>query len=154
MSRNSSIDVVNRFLSGFPRGTVADECIDPNLTYISLNHDNPELAQTMPWTGTHFGSAVLKKSVAQLLEVWDFHEFKVDTVFGEGEQVAVFDRFTYESKKVKRITKSPFAIYLKVKDGKIVHLQFFEDTYSTAASFRRSGHWEIENAAGPHTVGD
>jgi uncharacterized protein len=53
----------------------------------------------------------------------------------------------------RNITKSAFAIYSKLGNGKIRYFQFFEDTYNTAASFRRSGSWNIENASGVKTVG-
>ena len=39
------------------------------------------------------------------------------------------------------MTDSPFAVWAKVDaaKGKIVYIQFMEDTFSTAASFKKSG---------------
>jgi len=39
---------------------------------------------------------------------------------------------------------SPFAILVKVVDGQVTFLQFFEDGYATAASFRRDGSWTVQ----------
>ena len=36
---------------------------------------------------------------------------------------------------------SPFAVFIKVRDGLIVHLQYMEDTFGTAAIARTGGEW-------------
>ena len=45
-------------------------------------------------------------------------------------------------------------IHVKVTDGKVTFLQFQEDTYATAASFRKSGSWTVqtEPSAEPFVV--
>ncbi|MDB5599103.1 MAG: hypothetical protein JWN71_1147 [Xanthobacteraceae bacterium] len=150
---NPASDVVKKFLDALAQGSFTDEYIDRHIEYISLNRSNPELAEILPWAGTHNGPVEFKKFFGEMLQAWDFLEFQIDTIFGEAEKVAVIGHFTYQSKVVKKITRSPFAIFIKVQDGKIRHFQFFEDTYDTAASFRRTGQWSIENAVGVRTVG-
>jgi hypothetical protein len=39
---------------------------------------------------------------------------------------------------------SPFAILVKVVDGQVTFLQFLEDSYATAASFRKDGSWTVQ----------
>jgi len=39
---------------------------------------------------------------------------------------------------------SPFSIFLKVVDGQVTYLQFLEDSYATASSFRKSGSWTVQ----------
>jgi hypothetical protein len=60
-------------------------------------------------------------------------------IFGSGENVAVFDSFSYKSNAFSITATSPFSIYAKVKDGKITYFQFMEDTFATAATFKVSG---------------
>lgn len=59
----------------------------------------------------------------------------------DGDHVAVFGRFRYKSKTLGKVTDSPFAVLAKVDpgSGKIVYMQFMEDTLSTATSFAKSG---------------
>ena len=38
---------------------------------------------------------------------------------------------------------SPFAILVRVSGGLVTYLQFMEDTYATAASFRSAGSWTV-----------
>jgi uncharacterized protein len=37
---------------------------------------------------------------------------------------------------------------VKVVDGKVTYLQFLEDTYATAASFRKDGSWTVHTKVG------
>jgi uncharacterized protein len=50
---------------------------------------------------------------------------------------------------------SPFSIHVKVVDGQVTHVQFQEDSYATAESFRKGGSWTVQTEpdAAPFTVG-
>jgi hypothetical protein len=43
---------------------------------------------------------------------------------------------------------SPFSILVKVVDGKVTYLQYLEDSYATAASFRKDGSWTVQTEPG------
>ena len=58
----------------------------------------------------------------------------------EGEdKVAVFGRFTYRSNTLGKAVTSPFAILARMIDGRVTYMQFMEDTFGTAATFRAGG---------------
>jgi uncharacterized protein len=59
--------------------------------------------------------------------------------------VAVFGRLTYTSTKLRKTVTSPFAILCKVRAGKVTYMQFMEDTFATAASFRSGGSWKFQS---------
>jgi uncharacterized protein len=86
---------------------------------------------------------------------WENQAFNVTTMFASDENVAVFGDFRYRSKSLDKVVSSPFSILAKVVDGKVTYLQFQEDSYATAASFRRAGSWTVqtEPAAAPFEVG-
>ena len=42
---------------------------------------------------------------------------------------------------------SPFSILVKVVDGQVTYAQFLEDSYATAASFRKHGSWVVQTEA-------
>jgi hypothetical protein len=65
-------------------------------------------------------------------------------MFASGENVAVFGDFRYKSHSLGKVVTSPFAILVKVLDGKVTYLQFLEDSYATAASFRKDGSWTVQ----------
>jgi uncharacterized protein len=81
----------------------------------------------------------------QVSEYWIIDAFNLQFIFGEGENVAVFGDFTYTSRKLRKQIRTPFAILLRLESGKITHMQFMEDTFCTAASFRSGGVWRFQS---------
>jgi uncharacterized protein len=60
----------------------------------------------------------------------------------------VFGDFRYRSNSLGKVVSSPFSILAKVVDGKVSYVQFLEDSYATAASFRRDGSWTVQTEPG------
>ena len=59
----------------------------------------------------------------------------------------MFGDFRYKSNSLGKVVSSPFSILAKVVDGKLTYLQFLEDSYATAASFRSGGSWTVQTQA-------
>lgn len=111
---------------------------------MSLNFSNPELKKIEPWAGTSIGPEGFSSTFVGVAKYWKIEDFTVSDIFGTGEHVAVFGKFTYRSVAVGTTFISPFSIHAKVRGGKIVHFQFMEDTYASASSFRQSGSWTVK----------
>jgi len=79
---------------------------------------------------------------------WETQAFNVTTMFASGENVAVFGDFRYKSNSLGKVVSSPFSILVKVIDGKVTYLQYLEDSYATAASFRKDGSWIVQTEPG------
>jgi uncharacterized protein len=79
---------------------------------------------------------------------WENQAFNVTTMFGSDENVAVFGDFRYKSNSLGKVVTSPFSILVKVVDGQVTYLQFLEDSYATAASFRKDGTWTVQTETG------
>jgi hypothetical protein len=143
----SPIEVVNQWLQNLLDPEVVNELVAPDATYVSLNTNNPELKKIMPWTGTSTGPQAFLDNLGAMFTRWENQAFNVAAVFGSDEDVAVFGDFRYKSHSLGRVVSSPFSIHVKVVDGKVTLLQFQEDTYATAASFRKSGSWTVQTEA-------
>jgi hypothetical protein len=74
------------------RSLVAD-----NVTYVSLNYENLDLKKIMPWAGTSRGAESIVKTFVDVGRFWDNLAFEIEALFGSGENVAMFGRFTYKS---------------------------------------------------------
>ena len=85
------------------------------------------------------------KTFVDVGRYWKMDAFEIEALFGAGENVAVFRRFSYTSSVLGKTVTSPFACYAKVKDGRCIHLQFMEDTFATTNSFRSGGAWTIRS---------
>jgi ketosteroid isomerase-like protein len=112
--------------------------------YVSLNFDNPELRRIMPWAGTKHGRPAFVENFSGVTTRWKSEGFRITDTISEGECVALFGSFTSRSAKLGKVATSPFAVFAKVRDGRISHFQFMEDTFATALTFRSGGAWRIE----------
>jgi uncharacterized protein len=143
----SPIEVVGQWLQNLANPDVINKVVAPTATYVSLNTEDAELKKIMPWAGTSAGPQAFIENLTGIFSHWDVEAFNVTTMFAFEENVAVFGNFRYKSKSIGKVVASPFAILVKVVDGRVTYLQFLEDTYATASSFRKDGTWTVQTKA-------
>lgn len=144
MSR-SPIDVVKTFLKDPTNPEVVGDLIAGDATCVTLNYENKDLRKIMPWVGTARGPQAFLDAFTQVFQFWENQGFEIKELFGTGENVAVFGKFTYKSNTLGKVAVSPFSILAKVRAGKIVYFQYMEDTYATASTFKISGTWKVRS---------
>jgi uncharacterized protein len=145
----SPIEVVGHWLQNLLDPDVVNNVVARDATYVSLNTEDAELRRIMPWAGTSHGPQAVLDNLGAMFSRWENLAFNVSTMFGSGENVAVFGAFRYRSNSLGKEVSSPFSILVKVVDGKVTYLQFLEDSYATAASFRKEGSWTVQTD--PHS---
>ena len=148
LSTKAPKDVVLAFLANSSKDLVkntSEQLVHEDAIYTSLNFDNPELAQIEPWAGTRTGRQIFIDTFSSVGTYWNVDDFQITDILSENETVAVFGSFTYTSVELGNTFTSPFSVKATVKDGQITYLQFMEDTYASAKSFRKEGHWIIQN---------
>jgi ketosteroid isomerase-like protein len=144
MANPSPIEIVGEWLQSLLDPEVVNRVVAPDATYVSLNSDNPELKKIMPWTGTSKGPQAFLDNLGMMFTRWENQAFNVTAMFGSDDNVAVFGDFRYKSHSLDKVVSSPFSILVKVADGQVTFLQFQEDSYATAASFRKDGSWTVQ----------
>ena len=140
----SPIEVVGHWLQNLQDPDVVASVVAPDATYVSLNSEDAELKKIMPWAGTSHGPQAVLDNFGAMFTRWENQAFNVTAMFASEENVAVFGDFRYRSHSVGKVVTSPFSILVKVVDGKVTYIQFLEDTYATASSFRTTGSWTIQ----------
>jgi uncharacterized protein len=140
----SPIEVVGEWLENLMDPDVVNRVVAPDATYVSLNTEDAELTRIMPWAGTSQGPQAFLTNLGAMFTRWENQAFNVTEMFASGENVAVFGDFRYRSHSLGKSVSSPFSILVKVVDGKVTYLQFLEDSYATAASFRKDGSWTVQ----------
>ena len=118
---------------------VLRQLMTPDVTYVSLNFDNPELKNIEPWAGTHNGPQELVDVFVAIQRCWKTLDFKVTDSIEQGNRVAFFGSFTYKSNVTGREITSPYALLARFEGDKVAYLQFLEDSYGTAGSFKIGG---------------
>lgn len=145
---STPVEVVEEFLANTSNDEdiqrAAHELVAPDARYVSLNFENAELKRIAPWAGTAYGPDAFVGAFGGVLRHWRNEDFGIDEIFGDGERVAAFGHFTYRSITLGQATTSPFAIFARVRDGRIVEWLFMEDTFATARTFRSGGTWTIQ----------
>lgn len=144
----SPIEVVDQWLQNLLDPNVVNSVVAPDASYVSLNTEDPELAKILPWAGTSHGPQAFLDNLGKMFTRWDNQAFNVTTMFASGQNVAVFGDFRYKSRSLGKVVSSPFSILVTVTDGKVTYLQFLEDSYATAASFRSGGSWTVQTEPG------
>lgn len=115
-----------------------------DFVYVSLNYDHPELKRIMPWAGTNHGTEGLVQTFIDVGRYWTTDDFQIQDSFENENGAAVFGTFTYTSTVLGKTVTSPFAVLARGKNGKLSYVQFMEDTFATARSFRESGEYLIK----------
>jgi uncharacterized protein len=119
--------------------------VTADVTYVSLNYSNPDLRKIMPWAGTSNGPETIVRTFTEVSRYWEVLSFEPEALFGSENYAAMFGRFTYKSAVLDKTVTSPFAAFAKCQDGRCIYLQFMEDTFATAASFRNGGSWTFQS---------
>lgn len=144
----SPAEVVGKWLENLLDPEVVNAVVAPDATYVSLNTEDAELTKIMPWAGTSHGPTAFLDNFGAMFTRWENQAFNVTTMVASDENVAVFGDFRYRSNSLGKVVSSPFSILLKVIDGKVTYVQFLEDSYATAASFRKDGSWTVQTEPG------
>jgi hypothetical protein len=131
--------VLQQLLQNTSNFEVLQQLMTPDATYVSLNFDNPELKKIEPWAGTHKGPQALSDVFAAIQRFWRTLDFKVTDTIEQGSRVALFGSFTYKSNATGKEITSPFGLLARFEGDKVAYLQFLEDSYGTAGSFKTGG---------------
>jgi len=131
--------VLQELLQNTSNLKVLGQLMTPDATYVSLNFDNSELKKVMPWTGTHKGPQALSDVFEAIQRFWKTLDFKVTDAIEQGSRVALFGSFTYKSNATGKEITSPFGLLARFEGDKVAYIQFLEDSYGTAGSFKTGG---------------
>jgi len=86
-----------------------------DVTYVSLNFDNPELHKVLPWTGTNRGPQRIVDVFNGIGRVWETKAFEIRDVVANEHSVAMFGSFTYKTRMLGKEITSPFALLARAR---------------------------------------
>ena len=140
MSTASSVTaVVLELLKSPTDSAVVHRLVAADCQYVSLNEQPGDLQKIMPWAGRSTGPQAILDTFSRVGAYWTTDKFSIEDVLTTDDKVAVFGHFTYTSNVLHKTVTSPFSILCKVKAGQIVYMQFMEDTFGTAQTFKAEG---------------
>lgn len=146
----SPVEIVQKLLGNMTNNEVVEALVASDAAYISLSHSNPDLKKIMPWCGSYpsAGPSAFISTFSRVARFWTNEGVELQTIFGSGEDVAAFGIMTLRSNTLGIAKTTPFAVWCRVKEVegslKIVFMQFMEDTFDTASTFRSGGSWKFK----------
>ena len=144
MTTKTSLEIVQMVLQNATNPEIVKSLCSEDFRYVSLAYNNPDLTKVMPWAGTHDGFMGLVQTFRDVNRWWSVDAFVPEASFTDGENVGIFGSFTLTSTRLRKTCTSPFAVFAKVKNGRITYMQYMEDTFGTAATFRSDGSWTFQ----------
>ena len=102
--------VLQELLQNTTNLKVLRQLMTPDVTYVSLNFNNPELKKIEPWAGTHKGPEALPEVFASMQRFWKTLDFKITDTIEQDSRVAFFGSFTYKSNATGKEITSPFGL--------------------------------------------
>lgn len=143
-SEASPLAVLQTILSNPTDLDFVKEYTTDDFIYVSLNYENAELKQVLPWAGTNEGTEGLVQTFIDVNRYWTVDDFQIQDSFENEDGAAIFGTFTYTSNTLGKTVTSPFAVLARGENGKLSYVQFMEDTFATVRSFRESGEYHIK----------
>jgi hypothetical protein len=142
-SQDSPLALLQAILSNPTDLAIVKRYTAEDFTYVSLNYENPELRQIMPWAGTNRGVEALVQTFTDVSRYWTVDDFRIQDTFENHAGAAIFGTFTYTSSTLGKTVTSPFSVLARGENGRLSYVQFMEDTFGTVRTFRESGEYRI-----------
>ena len=133
----SPTQVIQTLLAGRLDLAMVKSVTTPDVIYVSLSENNPELKRYLAWAGTNKGPESIVRAFEAMGRVWETKAFEIRDVMEQGDKVALFGSFTYRGRESGQEITSLFSLVAKVRDGRIYYVQFLEDTFGTSGTLGR-----------------
>ena len=129
---NTSLKVVQEFMGAMGSGNMEKltSLMSDDMVWINEGDAN------MPWIGPWNG----KKQVLNFLEIFSKNvktvKWKNEDMFASGDTVAVFGKMKLQiTKSGKTTDQFTFALRVKVRDGKVILWNWFEDSFAVSRAY-------------------
>ena len=80
------IEIVNKLLANPLDIDNVRALTTPDVNYVSLNRNHPNLTRVLPWAGDHHGPEEIVKAFQGMQAMWETVGFEVKAAFGQGER--------------------------------------------------------------------
>ncbi len=104
----SLVGMIEKLLADPTNPELVNSLVAADAIYVSLNFDNPELKQVMPWAGTSRGPQAVVDTYTRVGQYWKNKCLTISDRLESQSSAAVFGSFTYESNTLGKSITSPF----------------------------------------------
>ena len=131
--------VLQELLQNTSNLKVLRQLMTPDVTYVSLNFDNPELKKLCPGLAPTRGLRRCPMSLRRSNATGKHSTSRSLYTIEQGNRISLFGSFAYKSNATGKEITSPFGLLARFEGDKVAYVQFLEDSYGTAGSFKTGG---------------
>ncbi|MCB0165801.1 MAG: nuclear transport factor 2 family protein [Anaerolineae bacterium] len=123
---------VERFFTAFGQGDL-DSLLETLHDDIVIDIAGPD---SVPLYRTYHGKGEARQFIESLGGTFQTQQFNIQTLIGQDDTVMAAGVFKHMVIPTGKIFASPWALHCEIKDDKIVHYRFYEDTAAAVAAFQ------------------
>ena len=131
--------VLQQLLQNTSNLRALQQLMTPDATYVSLNFDNPELKKIEPWAGIHKGRRPYLMSLRQSNASGKHSISRSPTLLSRVFVSPCSPFLRTDRTRPGRKSHRHSAFWRASRGDKVAYLQFLEDSYGTAGSFKTGG---------------
>ena len=125
---------VERFFTAFGQGDL-EALIETLHEDIVIDNEGPDV---VPVYRTYRGKAEARRFIETLGQNFQTQQFDIQALMGQGDTVMAAGVFKHIIVPTGKTFASSWALRCKIKDDKIVHYRFYEDTAAAVEAFRNN----------------
>ena len=149
---DTPMEVVRQFLEDSADSLVLGRLVAQDATYVSLNYENGDLKGILTRTGICRTCPACIDAFSHLSQDLQNQTCEIRELFATGENVAVRGVLTRKPAMPGRSAATPFSIWAKVRNRKIVYLQFMEETVAPDVPDHADKSWRIRRSTAAEAV--
>ena len=134
MSQEQNVRIAQQLLTGIGSGAEPDEIAA--LFSTDVLFEIPGDFDALPWIGRRTGRAAVSDFIRGTRLLLERVHFDVEGILANDDSAVIFGDLASKVNVTGRIIESPFALILRVSDGKIARFQMLEDSFAVSRAAR------------------
>lgn len=106
--------------------------VDAEADFVAVR---PEPSPELFLYGTYHGHDGVRRFVAGLAEAFEPQSFTLDKALADGDSAVAWGHLRHRVRATGRLFDSAWAVVCRLKEGRIAHYRFFEDTAALHTAF-------------------
>jgi ketosteroid isomerase-like protein len=134
MSQKQTIGIAQQLLTEIGSGAEPDEIAA--LFSADVLFEVPGDVGALPWIGRRTGRGAVSDFIRGTRLLIERVRFDVNGILADRDSAVIFGDLASRVNATGRIIESPFALILRISDGKITRFQMLEDSFAVSRAAR------------------
>ena len=133
MKEQENVQLVQQLFAAFGQGDIPT-VLDHLTTDVAWQAVGP--ADILPWAGMRHGREQVGQFFAALGQAVEFQQFEPREFIAQGDKVVVLGHSRQSLRSNGRVVEPDWVMVFTLREGKVTHYQYYDDTAATVAAFQ------------------